>query len=455
MSNNGDNNGDNNDNAPTTTSQITIPATAPEGQIVITQPPQTATSFYKIAPSNLVTFGWNTSYISIIEGSLTVSAFCNNGYSYPVGPSDGVIPPDAMSVVWDPYAWQTAHPEQPLPNDVCTLGIADARDFTARRRGGYLSPNTMLQFALYTPVAYTPLASGHVYCLKCITDVVNRPENETTSAQCPTCRSDFHLVVPDLTLLPKKYHPFITRPVRRIFVDTDPAEEVQSKRALERDIVKLKARITALQASEEKLMQYCERHQAKARAYREREHDARLDNERLEEQCKGLVKQVSKFETDMSNAEIARVRLQEKGLRQEMEIARLKKENEALRRQAEQAESKPRAVSRPVPLSRRMSSGVFSIADGPESSDEELQGDTNKRRITRPLPRRTRYNTGLQDLYNAITAPKAPAPKKPRLDEMELSTETHDQLVPPRRSHRRAPIKMEEISDDGWPPAFL
>lgn len=126
--------------------------------------------------------------------------------------------------------------------------------------------------------------------------------------------------------MPKKYHPFVTRPVRRIFVDVDPAEEAQSKRALERDIAKLKARITALQANEEKLMQYCERHQAKARAYREREHEARLENQRLEEQCKGLVKQVSKFETDMSNAEISRVRLQEKGLRQEIEIARLKKE---------------------------------------------------------------------------------------------------------------------------------
>jgi hypothetical protein len=160
MSNNGDNN---NNDTPTTTSQVNIPATAPAGEIVITQPPQTATSFYKIAPGNLVTFGWNTSYISIIEGSLTVSAFCNNGFSYPVGPSDGVIAPDATSVVWDPYAWQTAHPERPLPNEICTLGIADARDFTARRRGGYLSPNTMLQFALYTPVAYTPLASGESF----------------------------------------------------------------------------------------------------------------------------------------------------------------------------------------------------------------------------------------------------------------------------------------------------
>ncbi|KAJ2936804.1 hypothetical protein H1R20_g295, partial [Candolleomyces eurysporus] len=321
----------------------------------------------------------------------------------------------------------------------------------------------MLQFALYTPVAYTPLASGWscsicnsgastaAHPVTCITDVVNRPENETTSAQCPTCRSDFHLVVPDLTYLPKKYHPFVTRPVRRIFIDTDPAEEAQSKRALERDIVKLKARIADSQTKEEKLMQYCERHQAKARVYREREQEARLENQRLEEQCKGLVKQVSKFETDMSNAEISRVRLQEKGLRQEMEIARLKKENEALRRQAEQAASKQKAAAKPVPLSRRMSSGIFSVADGPESSDDELQVETNKRRITRPLPRRAREGT--LTAHDFMSFAKAPAPKKPRLSDVPLrAPEMYDQqvAVPRRYSLRTCRVKEEELSDDGW-----
>ncbi|KAF6753460.1 hypothetical protein DFP72DRAFT_901749 [Ephemerocybe angulata] len=129
--------------------------------LMITQPPQSATSYYKIAPGNLITFGWNASYIIVRPTSLTVSAFCNNGNHYPVGPDpSGRIPGDATEVVWDPYAYQTAHSSLPLPQDVCTLAICDERDYTASRRAGYLSPNTQLQFAMYTPQPYTPLASG-------------------------------------------------------------------------------------------------------------------------------------------------------------------------------------------------------------------------------------------------------------------------------------------------------
>jgi hypothetical protein len=131
--------------------------------------------------------------------------------------------------------------------------------------------------------------------------------------------------------------------------------------------------------------------------------------------------------------------------------------NEALRRQAEQAESKPRAVSRPVPLSRRMSSGIFSMADGPESSDDELQGDTNKRRITRPLPRRTRNNTiGSRNPFCLPVGPGAPVPKKPRLTDVPLPApqEMYDQQVVVRRRHSlrasNSVVKMEELSDDGW-----
>lgn len=91
---------------------------------------------------------------------LTVSAVCDNGNTYPVGPTDGIIPGTATSVVWDVYSYQQAHPNTPLAQATYTLNIWDERGPGAARRAGYLQPNSALQFALYTPQAYTPLASG-------------------------------------------------------------------------------------------------------------------------------------------------------------------------------------------------------------------------------------------------------------------------------------------------------
>ena len=93
---------------------------------------------------------------------LTVSAICDNGNTYPVGPTDGIIPGTASSVVWDLYAYQQANPNKPLAQATYTLSIWDDRGPGAPRRAGYLQQNSALQFALYTPEAYTPLASGQL-----------------------------------------------------------------------------------------------------------------------------------------------------------------------------------------------------------------------------------------------------------------------------------------------------
>jgi hypothetical protein len=80
--------------------QIVIPQTAPAGGIQMTQPPQTAAlSFYKIAQGQPITFGWNLTNVLITPTQLTVSAFCSaNGNTYPVGPTNGVIPGDSTQV---------------------------------------------------------------------------------------------------------------------------------------------------------------------------------------------------------------------------------------------------------------------------------------------------------------------------------------------------------------------
>ncbi|THH07047.1 hypothetical protein EW145_g3654 [Phellinidium pouzarii] len=147
--------------ASNTGSFVSIPATAAAGGLTFTQPPQTAdASFYKIASNNPITFGWNFTSLIVTPSALTVSAICENGNTYPVGPTDGVIAGTATSVVWDPFEYNQANPNLPLAVATYTLSMWDQRGPGARPTGGFFSPNSNLRFALYSPVPYTPLASG-------------------------------------------------------------------------------------------------------------------------------------------------------------------------------------------------------------------------------------------------------------------------------------------------------
>ncbi|KAG6909105.1 hypothetical protein DXG01_001979 [Tephrocybe rancida] len=143
--------------SPTTTR---ISPTAPAGLLTITQPPATLTSYYKIAPSNLVTFGWNFSFVAVQPTHLTVHAVCENGNTYPVGPTDGIIDGTATEVVWDLYSYQQNNPNTPLAQKTYTLNIWDDRGPNAGRAPGYLQANSALKFAMYSPEPYIGLADG-------------------------------------------------------------------------------------------------------------------------------------------------------------------------------------------------------------------------------------------------------------------------------------------------------
>ncbi|KAG8216394.1 hypothetical protein J3R82DRAFT_6498 [Butyriboletus roseoflavus] len=150
--------------SPTAAPMPTIPANAPAGTLSVTKPPQQSTSYYKIAPDEPITFAWNFSYIIVTPTHLTVSAVCENGNTYPVGPTNGIIPGTATSVVWDTYAYQTSQPQLPLAQAKYTLKIWGDQGPDAQRAPGFLTPNNALQFALYTQQGYTPIASG-ILCL--------------------------------------------------------------------------------------------------------------------------------------------------------------------------------------------------------------------------------------------------------------------------------------------------
>jgi hypothetical protein len=150
--------------APATSSSYSpIPQSAPAGILSITQPQQTATSFFKIASGEAITFGWNTTYVLATPTHLTVSAICDNGNTYPVGPTDGVIPGTATEVVWDIYSYQVNNPNKPLAQATYTLSVWDDRGPGSARKAGYLQPNSALQFALYTPQAYTAISDGALF----------------------------------------------------------------------------------------------------------------------------------------------------------------------------------------------------------------------------------------------------------------------------------------------------
>ncbi|KAJ7135928.1 hypothetical protein C8R44DRAFT_608995, partial [Mycena epipterygia] len=141
---------------PTAFNASFIAQTDPAG---ITQPPQTATSFYKIAENQMITIGWNmTSVIATLTSS---SAFSAPTVTPTLAPTPtGHLPGMTTQVVWDVYSYQQARQNTPLAQATCTLHMWDDHGPTATERAGYMSPNTALTFALYTLQAHTPIASG-------------------------------------------------------------------------------------------------------------------------------------------------------------------------------------------------------------------------------------------------------------------------------------------------------
>jgi len=142
-------------------SQTSIANTLPAGVLSFTQPPQTAAaSYYKIAPSNPITIGWNFTYLVQTPTHLTVSAFCSsNGNTYAVGPTDGVIPGGATQVVWDTYEYEQQQGAVPLAQAEYTLFIHDERGPDSGLHAGLLTPNSGMKFSLYRPRTYDPLES--------------------------------------------------------------------------------------------------------------------------------------------------------------------------------------------------------------------------------------------------------------------------------------------------------
>ncbi|KAK4705849.1 hypothetical protein P7C70_g341, partial [Phenoliferia sp. Uapishka_3] len=151
-----------------TSSSVSIPTDAAQGGLSYVKPALTdAVSYYKIYPSNPITFAWNYTSLYVSPSSLTFIAFCSaNQNTYPVGPTTG-IPGTETQLVWDPYAYQQSAGAVPFAQASYTLRVYDERGENAASTAGYFyGANSIVNFAMYSPAAYTPLTSGWT-CVAC------------------------------------------------------------------------------------------------------------------------------------------------------------------------------------------------------------------------------------------------------------------------------------------------
>lgn len=102
--------------------------------------------------------GTLSAHNSVTPTSLTFEARCSaNGFTYPVS----VVPGSQTSLVWDPYAYAQSPNAIPFAQASYTLRVYDERGAEATAEAGrFNGNNAIINFALYSPAAYTPLASG-------------------------------------------------------------------------------------------------------------------------------------------------------------------------------------------------------------------------------------------------------------------------------------------------------
>ena len=138
-----------------------------KGGITVTDPPQTADpSFYKIAAHESVTFGWQFTSLEETPSKLYVVASCSsNSNTYPIAPSPAGIDGKATNVTWYPYGYgksAQANGQPALVAGKYRLVVYDDRGAGAAiKPGGVFNPNNEVEFSLYYPKAYTPLAGTY------------------------------------------------------------------------------------------------------------------------------------------------------------------------------------------------------------------------------------------------------------------------------------------------------
>lgn len=116
---------------------------------------------------------------------------------------------------------------------------------------------------------------GHLSCEACMATHV-RASRDPYEATCPTCRAPFPIVTPDMSMIPKKYHVFISPSLRRVYLgDGDSSRALID--GLNTEITLLKARVGTLKRDKDLLMDRCEAAQSAVSRLTSDERTARLE----------------------------------------------------------------------------------------------------------------------------------------------------------------------------------
>ena len=127
---------------------------------------------------------------------------------------------------------------------------------------------------------------------------------------CFRSRANTTLVTLDPTLVPEKYHPFITPTLRRIYLNADPSRSSPTSRQLQEQLSALKKEnedlVSKLKGRDRDLrllMTKCESNMAAATTHAIGERDARLENERLRNEMNQLAERYKALQVKFSERE--------------------------------------------------------------------------------------------------------------------------------------------------------
>ncbi|KAK0466854.1 uncharacterized protein EV420DRAFT_1505783 [Desarmillaria tabescens] len=152
---------------------------------------------------------------------------------------------------------------------------------------------------------------GHVYCMQCLSDYISTSSRDGFTAKCPTCRTKFTIVVPELHSLSKLFHRYVTPSIRRVFVEPNPSETYEE---LKHRLEVAEARNATLERDNRDLMDSCERYMAESAAHARGERSATIELQRVKRQLE--------TERKMAKEEAARMRELLEESRKEANLAR-------------------------------------------------------------------------------------------------------------------------------------
>uniref|UniRef100_A0A0W0EWA0 RING-type E3 ubiquitin transferase n=1 Tax=Moniliophthora roreri TaxID=221103 RepID=A0A0W0EWA0_MONRR len=243
--------------------------------------------------------------------------------------------------------------------------------------------------ALKEPVS---IPCGHVYCSDCLGEYIGSASQDGYTATCPTCRTEFPIVTPERTCLPKQVHRYLFPTIRRVYVDASPAE-VQRLQDLLNTSQTIQRR---LESQVGHLMEQCERHMASSRAHAEGEVDAVREVERLkrrlrqevdarkraEEATEEALQEVRRLNAAITEYEDREADLDD--LKRQLEDEKVKNRALVLKLSQGQVSDSPfrppipsASTTSPIsrPIKRRMSSQELSGSDDGNHSHEEESSD--------------------------------------------------------------------------------